>query len=186
MKRSTLCLLCILLTVALVIPGTVLAQSGFNQKDKLISAGLGLGMYGVYGSSSVPPIFAMYEMGVAEKISVGGLVAYSGSSDEFGFGKWSYTYIVVSARGSYHFLEGQKNFDAYAGAGLGYDIVSSSVSWKDPTYQNLYGGRYSAGAGYFFFDVHVGGRYYFSPHFAAMAELGYGVGFFRIGVTYKL
>lgn len=169
--------------LAILIPNTARGQSEFHQSDKLLSGGLGLGMYGLYGSATLPPIFVMFETGVAPKISAGGIVAYSGSSEDFAYGKWKYSYIVIAGRGSYHFLENVKQFDAYAGVGLGYDVVSSSVEYKNPAVQPF---GYSAGASYFFFDIHVGGRYFFSPKWAAMGELGYGVGFLRLGVTYKL
>ena len=164
-------------------PTTAAGKSEFHESDKLVSGGIGLGMYGLYGSSTLPPLFAMYEMGVSPKVSVGGIVAYSGSSEDFLYGKWKYTYIVVAARGSYHFLEDVKDFDAYAGAGLGYTIVSSSVEYSNPAVHPL---GYSASGSYFFFDIHVGGRYFFSPKWAAMGELGYGVGFLRLGLSYRL
>jgi hypothetical protein len=185
MKRILAIAVFVVLVAALMNP-TAYAQNAFNKKDMVLSAGVGLGLYGLYGSSTLPPIFVAFETGVADKITAGGIVAYAGSSDDFGYGKWKYSYIVISARGSYHFLENNKNIDAYAGAGLGYDIVSSSVEWKTSADEQRYGGFYSASASYFFFDVHVGARYYFSPKFAAMGEVGYGVGFLRLGVSYKL
>jgi hypothetical protein len=184
MNRILLGVVVLALVVALAGLSTSYAQqNAFNRNDKVISAGVGFGMYGLYGSSSLPPIFVAFEMGVAEKITVGGAVGYSGSSDTWEFGKWTYSYIPIEVRGAYHFLEKEKSFDAYAGAGLGYVIVSSSVTYTDPTIQH-YG--FSASGSYMFFDIFVGGRYYFSPKFAAMAEVGYGLGFFRIGVSYKL
>ncbi len=184
MKRILAIVVLAVLVAALVNP-TANAQNAFNRKDMVLSAGIGLGLYGLYGTSTLPPIFVAFETGVADKITAGGIVAYAGSSEDFFYGKWSYNYIVISARGAYHFLENNKNIDAYAGAGLGYDIVSSSVTWNDPTYQQ-FAGRYSASGSMFFFDVFLGGRYYFSPKFAAQAEVGYGVGFLRIGLAYKL
>ncbi len=186
--KQILSISAILLLVAMIaLPGVASAQdNAWHQKDMVLSAGVGFGMYGLYGSSTLPPIFVAFETGVAEKITLGGIVAYSGSSDDFGYGKWKYTYIVISARGAYHFLEHNPKFDAYAGAGLGYDIVSASVTWNNSNYQSLYGNYYAASASYFFFDVFVGGRYYISPKFALMGELGYGVGFVRVGVSYKL
>jgi hypothetical protein len=177
----------VLLVAMVALPGVASAQdNAWHQKDMNLSAGVGFGMYGLYGSSTLPPIFVSFETGVAEKITLGGIVAYSGSSDDFGYGKWKYTYIVIGARGAYHFLEHNPKFDAYAGAGLGYDIVSASVTWNNGAYQSLYGNFYSASASYFFFDVFVGGRWYFSPKWALQGEVGYGVGFARIGVSYKL
>ena len=185
MKRFLAVALFVVLVAALVNP-TANAQNAFNKKDMVLSAGIGLGMFGLYGSSTLPPIFVAFETGVADKITAGGLVAYSGSSEDFSYGSWKYTYIVISARASYHFLENNKNIDAYAGAGLGYDIVSASTTWRTAEDQRLFGNSFSASASYFFFDVHLGARYYFSPKFAAMGEVGYGVGFLRLGLSYKL
>lgn len=182
MKRLCAALLLVLLVLATVAPASAQANA-WNRKDMVISAGLGLGMYGVYGSSTLPPIFAAFEMGVADKITAGGIVAYAGSSEDFAFGKWKFTYIIICARGAYHFLEHNKDFDAYAGLGLGYGIVSNSVTYNTPTVQPF---GFAAGGSYFFFDIFGGGRYYFSPKFAALAEVGYGVGFLRIGISYKL
>ena len=177
----------VLLVAALAVPGVASAQdNAWHQKDMVISAGVGIGMAGVYGTSSTPPIFASFETGVADKITVGGLVAYSGSSDDLIFVKYSYSYIVIEARGAYHFLDHNPKIDVYGGVGLGYNIVSASATWKDQADQNLFGGRYSASASYMLFDVFAGGRYYFTPKFAVQAEVGYGVGFVRLGVAYKL
>ena len=180
MKKICVALLILLVASAALMPAQ--AQNAFNRKDMVLSAGLGLGMYGLYGSSSLPPIFVAFETGVADKITAGGIVAFSSSSQDFFGGNWKFTYIVICGRGAYHFLEHNKDFDAYAGLGLGYSIVSVSETF---TQQNLFrvGG---AGGSYFFFDIFGGGRYYFSPKWAAMAEVGYGVGFLRIGISYKL
>ena len=182
MKKVLIVLIVLLITAAVAVPANA-QQNAFNRKDMIVSAGLGLGMYGVYGSSTLPPIFVAFEMGVADKITAGGIVAFAGSSDDFGLGKWKYTYIVISARGAYHFLEHNKDFDAYAGLGLGYGIVSSSVDYVNPNVKPF---GFNAGASYFFFDIFAGGRYYFSPKWAALAEVGYGVGFLRVGISYKL
>ncbi len=187
MKRLLTISAILLLVAAVASPGTANAQdNAWHQKDMVISGGFGLGLEGVYGTSSVPPIFVAFETGVADKITLGGLVSYSGSSEDFGYGKWKYSYIIIEARGAYHFLEHNPKFDVYAGVGLGYNIVSASVTWNDPTYQNLFGGQYSASASYMIFDVFGGARYYFTPKFAVLGEVGYGVGFLRLGVSYKL
>lgn len=184
--KKFLCLAVVVLLTAAVVSPLASAQTMFHEKDMLISGGIGIGGYGYYGSATIP-FFGMFEMGVAPKISVGGMIGYSGSTEENGFVKASYHYIPICVRGSYHFLEGQKNLDAYAGAGLGYSIVSSSVTYNDPNVNRFGFGSYSASGSYMFVDLHVGGRYFFSPTFAGMAELGYSaVGFVRLGVTYKL
>jgi len=177
----------VILAAALAIPGIANAQdNAWHQKDMVLSAGVGIGLAGGYGTLSTPPIFAAFETGVAEKITLGGLVAYSSSKDDFFYGSYKYSYIVIEARGAYHFLDHNPKIDAYGGVGLGYNIVSASASWNDPTLQGRFGGLYSASASYMIFDVFAGGRYYFSPKFAVQGEVGYGVGFLRIGVAYKL
>jgi len=182
--KKVFCLAVVVMLAASMVNTSAVAQTMFHEKDMLISAGIGFGGYGYYGGSPSPPIFAMFEMGVSPKISVGGMIGYSSSSEDWGWGSWSYTYIPFTIRGSYHFLEGQKNMDAYAGAGLGFSIVTSSATYKDPYYEQF---SSSASGSYMYFDIHIGGRYFFSPKFAAMAELGYSaLGFARIGVTYNL
>jgi Outer membrane protein beta-barrel domain len=162
------------------------ADNAFQLSDKVVSAGLGVGLSGLYGSSTLPPIFVAFETGInatPKKFTVGGLFAYAGSSEEFGFGKWSYTYIIIEGRGAYHFLENNKQFDAYGGVGIGYNIVSSSVTYTDPNVRPF---GFSASGSYFIFDIFAGGRYYFAPSWAALAEVGYGVGFLRLGISHKI
>jgi hypothetical protein len=78
MKKPLVVAMVILLAVAAATPAG--AQNAFNRKDMVVSAGLGLGMYGLYGSSTLPPLFVAFETGVADKITVGGIAAYAGSS----------------------------------------------------------------------------------------------------------
>jgi len=175
-----------LLLIAMSVATTVATaqyQYGFVNKEKVISAGLGLGLYGLYGSSTLPPVFVAFDAGVADKITVGGIVAYAGSSQDYIYGKWKYSYIVFAGRGAYHFIENNKNWDAYAGLGLGYNVVSATVDYSNP---NVPRTGFSASGSYFFFDIFGGGRYFFSPQWAALAEVGYGVGFLRLGVSYRL
>jgi hypothetical protein len=161
---------------------TVFAQSIFKKEDKVGQVGLGLGFGGIYGSVSFPPISFGFQYGIHEKISVGGIIGYTSSTEKVFFARnyeWKYSYIVIGARGEYHFLENIDKVDGYAGATLGYNIVSVS----EPT---GFGGTYSASGSYLLFGVHVGGRYYFNPQIAAFAELGYGLGYLTAGVAFKL
>lgn len=184
--KKFFCLAVAILLVAAVVSPLASSQTMFHEKDMLISGGIGIGGYGFYGSATIP-FYGMFEMGVSPKISVGAMIGYTGSTEENSFVKASYSYIPIAIRGSYHFLEGQKNLDAYAGAGLGYSIVSSSVTYTDPDLNRFGFGSFSASGSYMFVDLHGGGRYFFSPNFAAMAELGYSaIGYVRVGVTYKL
>ncbi len=174
------------LTVMAVITALLVSVSNAQAKkgENVITAGLGLGYPGAYGSAGMPPIFLSFDHAVVQNIAVGGIVSYATSSYNFAVDKWSYSYIFVGARGTYHFadqIKDLKNVDLYGGLTLGFHIVSASFSGQN---EKLY--AYSAGGGYFGFGIYVGGRYYFTPKFAATAELGYDIGFFKVGVSYKL
>jgi hypothetical protein len=170
-----------LVLIVLLISASLFAQP-FNKGDKIGQVGIGFGHAGAYGSMGFPPIFAGFQYGLEDKISVGGLVGFSTSSDDFGYGKWTYTYIFIGARGEYHFLEHSDNIDAYAGITLGYDIVSSSVTWKE----EHVGYNWSASGSYALWGFHIGAKYYFNPKIAAFAEVGYGVSYISAGVAFKL
>lgn len=157
----------------------VVAQNAYMKGDNVIHAGIGFGLAGLYGSSTLPPITAGYEMGFDEKISIGGVVGFAGSKETFLGGEWSYSYVVIGARGAYHFLENNSQFDAYAGAMLGYNIVSSSSTVTGF-------GSFAASGSYMLFGFYGGARYYLSPNLALQGELGYGLGYINIGVGYKL
>ena len=177
----------IMVLIAFVAITVLLTSGSYSQAkngENVITAGLGLGYPGAYGTMGMPPIFVSFDHGIQSKVSVGGVVSFSTSKYSFTTDDWSYTYIFVGARGAYHFgdlIKDNKDFDLYGGLTLGYHIVSSSFSGKD---EKLH--VYSPGAGYFGFGIFVGGRYYFSPKWAATAELGYDIGFLKIGISYKL
>ncbi len=160
------------------------AQAPYNKGDKLVSIGIGYGFAGIYGSMTVPPITAGFQYGFEDKISVGGLIGYTSSSYDFGnwFGEnysWTYSYILIAARGEYHFLENSEKMDAYGGATVGYAITSVSSP-------NGFHGSYSAGGSYMVGGVHVGLRYFLNPSVAIFGEVGYGVGYITAGAAFKL
>lgn len=171
----------ILLTAALAVsPSNAQGKNG----ESIITAGLGLGYPGAYGTAGVPPIFLSFDHGIVHNISVGGIVSFSTSTYEWVADKWSYSYIFIGARGAYHYahhIKGLKNTDLYGGLTLGYHVVSAKFSGRD---ERLI--PYKAGGSYFGFGIFFGGRYFFSPKFAATAELGYDIGFLKLGVSYKL
>ena len=152
-----------------------------------MNIGFGLGATFATGSSTIPPLSASFEHGFTDKISAGGLIGYSGSKEEFAAfgGTWTYkySYIIVGARGSYHFFSTDQ-IDAYGGAFLGYNIGNSKVTY-DGTGNNLIQPA-AANVGGVAYGLHVGGRYYFSDSFGAFVELGYGISYLTLGVTMKL
>lgn len=175
MKKSLFLLSVILLTLSVS-----LNAQGFNKNTKNLSFGIGVGGFaGMYGSSTLPPVSVGYQMAVTEKISVGGIVGYAGSSEEFFGGKWKYSYVLIGGRGEYHFLERNDKWDAYAGLTLGYNVVSSS--WD--------GSGISVGtaeASGLLYGFHVGAKYSLSPKWGVYGEVGYGIGVLNLGAYIKL
>ena len=166
-----------------------LAKGPFNLADNNLNIGIGVGST-LYGNTTIPPISASYEIGFpwtqnnfTKNISVGGYLGFSQTEYDWSWGTWSYTYIIIGARGSYHFYS-EDNIDAYGGLMLGYNIVSHSYQSKTG-YDDYDYGTAGASSG---IDVSafVGGRYYFSPAFGVYAELGYGIAYLNLGVTLKL
>ncbi|HVO75124.1 MAG TPA: hypothetical protein VMT35_13935 [Ignavibacteriaceae bacterium] len=166
-----------------VLSNSLHAQGAYQKNMEILNAGLGTGLYGIYGSSDFPPISVGLQYGVHEKISVGGLLGYSSSSYGYLGLNWSYSYFFIGARGEYHLVYPQvdipKNLDLYGGLTLGFNIVTVS----EPS-QRVQG--YSAQGSYALFGAHIGGRYYFSETIGAFMELGFGVGVFTIGASFKL
>jgi hypothetical protein len=168
--------------------------SGFSQTfssgDKVISAGLGLGstVYSGTGyTGAVPPIFVNFEYGLQELgPGILGLGGYFGISSykwettilgsEYG---WKYTSAIIGARGNYHynFVE---QLDTYGGLMLGYNILNAKATGEWPL-----GITSSATGSGFTWSLYVGGRYYFNESFAVMAELGYGIAWLQLGISYK-
>ncbi|MDR1644769.1 MAG: hypothetical protein LBS05_02935 [Tannerellaceae bacterium] len=145
----------------------------------MLNLGIGLGSY--------IPIEASFEHSIVDglidgqngAIGLGGYLGYYSYSDSYGaLGKWSYSDIVVGARGAFHYQFVDK-LDTYAGLMLGYDIVSAK--WKG---DGVFDGTASASA--FTSSFFAGARYYFSPTIAAYGELGYGIAYLSVGVSLKL
>lgn len=136
------------------------AQS-YTSDSKLLNLGVGLGGSYTTGNVSIPPVSVSFEKGITDKISVGAVAGYAASKYEaFGF-KSEYSYTLIGARGSYHVYNTDK-IDGYAGAILGYNIVSSKVT----------GVGAAASASGLAYSGFVGGRYLFTEKLCAFAELG--------------
>jgi hypothetical protein len=165
-------------------------ESTFEKGDKALNLGIGFGtsLYsGSYYKASVPPVSASFEVGIIDGIldkatvGVGGYIGYAASKYEvdYGFGSygWKYSYTVIGARGTFHYPLVDK-LDTYGGAMVGYNIVTSKEIGDIPS-------GYSSSGSAPSFSIFVGGRYYFTENIAAMAELGYGIAYFNIGLAMK-
>jgi hypothetical protein len=181
------------LALALLIPFFSLnAQTElFKQGDLVFNAGLGLGAtYGSYwGSlynSTVPPIFFTADYCLREdlgpgNLGVGGILAYSAYKYEPypGIGT-KYNVIFIGVRGTYHFTDLVDKMDLYGGLSLGGEIQNGK-DYGDP--DDLVWDDTGSSA---LVELFAGARYYFSDQFGVMSELGYGVAWLKLGVTFKL
>ena len=161
----------------------------FQPGEKIVQAGLGFGMMGLYGDIVIPPI--SFSVDIAKEIegfpvSFGGLIGIAKSEYDWSYAyyddyKWTYTYFVIGGRAAYHLKLDSPKIDPYGGIMLGYNIVS----FKEPAnWNSSYG--YSGGDSYLMYGFYGGARYFFNPKMAVYAELGYGFGYFNLGISYKL
>ena len=164
-------------------------QSTFLKGDNVASLGIGIGGYLGTGGwhhggsiSRTPLISASFEHCIIDNlfdekssIGVGGLLGFKSVKIA---DWWKTTYIVIGARGAFHYALVDK-LDTYAGLHLGYDIVNSKWIGSGSSYSESYG---ASGLSYGFF---AGARYYFTDAIAVFAELGYGYAVLNAGVAFK-
>jgi len=159
----------------------------FEKGDKVLNLGIGFGttLYsGTHYKSSLPPLSASLEFGVADgvidkgSIGVGPYVAYSSYKYEYLDWGWKYTNFILGAKGNFHYPLLDK-LDTYTGLLLGYNIYSAKWTGTGDEIDR-------ASSSSVVWSWFIGGRYYFKESFAVMAELGYGVTYFNIGVALKI
>ncbi len=155
----------------------------FNEGDKVLNVGLGIGstLYtGAAYGSSIPPLSASLEFNVADElfdenssIGVGGYLGYAGYNYNVVGSDYGFSNFILGGRGALHY-QFIDMLDTYAGLLLGYRIVS----WNADEFS-------SAASGGFISAFYIGGRYYFNENIAGMLELGYGIAYLNIGVAFK-
>jgi len=167
----------------------IFAQGKLPKKgDVFVGAKIGLGaFYGAdlgYGGG--------FEYVLQEDfLNLGDIPASLGFGGSFGYAtyksgyigyNWKYTNLVILASAFYHanVLNNEK-LDTYAKFSLGYnagkvkyDGPSGIYDYSSPTH----GGVVTGSA--------VGARYFISPALAAVAEVGWGFGIFRLGLDLAL
>ena len=177
--------------------GTTNAQA-FDIGTNVINAGVGiggtlLGGYSFYNRSQTPALGLSFEHGTWELgdgvVSLGGYLGYKSISDNFNDGSysesWKWSYTIIGIRGAYHFPLDNDKLDLYLGAMLSYNILSFKYTSNFPTY--IPGNDYSAGNGSAAgFSAFGGIRYYLSDNIGLNAELGYGIAYLTIGLSFKL
>ena len=187
MKKS-LRIVVLSLLLALFLPMATLNAQLFDKGDIVFSAGLGLGATyytGGWGySTTVPPIFITGDYCLREdlgpgNLGVGGYLGYSAYKyDYYGDYGWKYNSLIIAARGTYHFTDLVEKLDLYGAVMLGAEIVTDK-SYGTTSDINTVN---SSGVAY---EFAAGARYYFTDKLGAMAELGYGVAWLKMGVSLK-
>ena len=136
------------------------AQAQFNpyaESAKMLTAGIGVSGWGV-------PIFARFELPVANNFTVGGQVSYQSYSR---YGLSGFSLIGIAARGSYHFNEvfeiDNDQWDIYGGASLGFFIYDHPNDWVGNSSTSELG-----------LGIHIGGRYFFNDNLGLNLEIGSG------------
>ncbi len=182
----------IALAGGLLVSSTLSAQV-YEQGGNILHLGVGFGNpYSAKAAagadvSSTPPIHISFEHGLKDKISIGGLIGYSGSKQtvNIGFGteyEYKYSYLIIGARGAYHFYNEDK-FNAYGGLMLGYNIASAKVTATGPFASFATTPASASGVA---IGAFVGGRYAFNDKLMAFGELGYSIAWLSVGIGYKL
>jgi hypothetical protein len=176
--------LILLFTVAILSIAQLSAQeSTFVKGDKVINVGIGFGSayYSSYYTSHMPSLSGSFEVGVKDgiidkgSIGVGGYIGFSSAKYE---NWWKTSNFLFGVRGSFHYPLANK-LDTYTGLLLGYNIYSTK-------YYDAYSGDYNASSSTVAFAWFAGARYYFNPKIAGMAEIGYGISYLTLGVSFKI
>lgn len=176
----------VLFIIALISSINTFAQ--FGEGSTRLHFGIGFGSpYAYSGSSStIPPIHMSFEKGITDKIGVGGLIGYTASKYEQSFlgdsYSWKFTYLLIGARGAYHFKTDDK-MDLYGGAMLGYNVASAKFESTDPDLEAFVTEPTVGGIA---FGAFLGGRYNFNDKVAGFAELGYNIAWISAGVCLNL
>ncbi len=104
-----------------------------------------------------------------------GVTRYSWSTQSF-----SVSYLPIGVTANYHFKLDNTKFDAFVGAGLGYQLITCD----DRTgVTQGFGCNYNSGI---LFVGRAGGRYFFTEKMAAYADVGAGGAALNIGLMFKL
>ncbi len=173
--------------VALLSTTFAVAQE-FGEGSNRLHLGIGVGSaYAYSGStSSIPPVHASFEHGITDKIGVGAIVGYTASTWEQSFlsttYEWKFTYLLVGARGAYHFKTDDK-IDLYGGAMLGYNIASAKFESNDASLNAFITEPKVGGVAV---GAFVGGRYNFNEKIGIFGELGYNIAYLSAGLCFNL
>ena len=156
----------------------IYAQGAFKHKDISFDLGLGLGTNFVAPGykSAIPPIGLNFQYGFTGTVSGGAYLGYATSKFEAIGTNITVSYLILGIRGSYHHAL-NNHVDAYAGGMLGFNKTTATVEGGTGS------GLSDVGI---IFGGHLGAKYMLNDNFGAFGEIGYGIAYVTIGVSYKL
>ncbi len=169
----------------------VKAQDVFHKGDIVANLQVGIGAHSNF-NIAFPPTSLTVDFGAFDNLIQGkngsvGIGAYVGMAnyhnkkviENVGI-KENYFEMCFGVRGNFHYQFVEK-LDTYAGIMLGLyaDKYKYTEEFQGETLLTK-----ASGVG-FAHSEYIGARYYFSDEFAVNAELGYGMSFLSIGVSYK-
>jgi hypothetical protein len=178
----------LLLSLSIVILSlTQINAQAFKNGDMVGNLGLGFGWYGysIYGANitSLPAFSISLEKGIKEISSINGVFTLGGifgikhASWSYFADKGSYNDIIVAARGAIHAdLFKVPKLDTYAGVAIGARIHNEKFPYSQYVINNYTN---------VLLALYLGGRYYFTDKLAGFGELGYGLGYLTLGLSYK-
>jgi len=182
MKKTIAVLFIIVFATSMIFAQGALPKKG----DIFAGARIGLGSYGagVGFGGGVEYVIQndFFNLGdIPASLGIGGSFGYSTYKTGFFFGHWKTTNIVILGDIYYHadVLKNEK-FDTYVKFSLGYNAAKVTY---DGAYANTFneparGGVVTGSA--------IGAHYFLTPVLAAVAEVGYGFGFLRLGLDLAL
>ena len=171
------------LALLLTFSSVQLSAQDMEPGARYVQAGIGLGGWAQYTSQS-PIISLSYMQGIKDdflngQLAVGGSIGYKSASYVSAYNyQWDWNYTFISGRATWHpnFIQSDK-FDAYAGLGLGYLMVSVE------TRGDFIDG--DVGASQMVLTGVIGARYSFNENFGAYAEIGNNLGYLTLGASYR-
>lgn len=144
--------------------------------DNYVGFTAGLGTF--YGGL---PLTLNFEHGLQDNIGIGGFVGYWGYETAGPGYSYKYTIIPVGVTGLYHFDLDVDKLDLAVGLGLGFWITKykfeSQYSWLTAT---------DAQSSHIGFNLFTQARYELAPNLHGVARIGYGLGYFQVGIDYQL
>lgn len=179
--------ICIAITSLLFFSNNTIAQ--FDEPtphfaEGQIDVNVGLGLFRTFYTglnTSIPPISISGEYGVSQNIGIGGYIGYTSAKQSFTSLDVKYNFTIIGLRGSYH-VHIIDELDTYGGIMIGYNRVNANYKDEDP----FFIGFDPSASSDVYWSAYLGARYPFSDDLSAFGEIGYGIAWLNLGVSFKM